>query len=143
MLLLAALLQVTIVRGAEQSDLIGEWVTTKKDAIIKIYEEDGRYFGKIIWLKDRPEGKAENLKDVFNPDPELRDRPLQGLVILKHFKEKKPGLWDDGTIYDPESGKEYKCILQLKDRDTLKVKGYIGIPLFSRTEIWTRNKPQE
>src|SRR6476661_1128099 len=70
-----------IARAEEPSGLTGEWTTTKKDAVIQIYKTNNAYFGKIVWLKDRPEGKAEELKDVFNPNPELRNQPLIGLII--------------------------------------------------------------
>jgi uncharacterized protein (DUF2147 family) len=60
-----------------------------------------------------------------------------GLVILTGFKFDTDE-WSDGDIYDPEKGKTYSCTLSLKDSGTLKVRGYIGISLIGRTEIWTR-----
>ena len=49
-----------------------------------------------------------------------------------------PGEWKGGDIYDPESGKTYSSYMFLKDKNTLKVRGYVGISLFGRTEVWTR-----
>ena len=46
-----------------------------------------------------------------------------------------------GDIYDPESGKTYSSFfIHLKDKNTLKVRGYVGISLLGRTEIWTRTE---
>jgi uncharacterized protein (DUF2147 family) len=59
-------------------------------------------------------------------------------VILTAFKFDGDGEWKGGDIYDPESGKTYSSYMYLKDRNTLKVRGYVGVSLFGRTETWTR-----
>jgi hypothetical protein len=121
----------------------GDWITAGADAHVRIYfdAEAERWFGKILWLKDHPtdDDDEEEWKDINNPDPRLRDRPLLGLVILKNFRQRSANLWT-GTAYDPESGKEYNGTLRLKDANTLLVKGYVGIRLFGRTETWTRKQ---
>jgi len=78
--------------------------------------------------------------DEKNPDPALRDRPLIGLSLFAGFEYDGDGRWKGGTIYDPNSGKTYRCIVTIVDSDTLKVRGYVGVPLLGRTEIWTRKK---
>jgi uncharacterized protein (DUF2147 family) len=46
-----------------------------------------------------------------------------------------------GEILDPENGHVYRCILRLTGGgDTLEVRGFIGIALFGRTQIWVREK---
>jgi uncharacterized protein (DUF2147 family) len=78
--------------------------------------------------------------DRNNPENSKQNQPIIGLVILKNFRFDDDE-WQEGTIYDPESGKTYDCNLTLKDKNTLRVRGYIGISLFGRTEKWTRAKP--
>ena len=47
--------------------------------------------------------------------------------------------WSDGHIVDPETGKGYKCSLSVQAGGTrLKVRGYEGISLFGRTQVWER-----
>ena len=47
--------------------------------------------------------------------------------------------WEGGTIYDPETGKIYKCRMWFDDNtDILKVKGYIGVSFVGRTTEWER-----
>ncbi len=46
--------------------------------------------------------------------------------------------WTGGEIYDPNSGNTYKGTMRLIDRNTLKLRGYIGISLFGRSDTWTR-----
>ena len=75
--------------------------------------------------------------DKNNPDAGKQTRPVLGLVILTGFRFDTDA-WDDGDVYDPEKGKTYSCTMTLKDKNTLKVRGYIGISLIGRTEVWTR-----
>jgi uncharacterized protein (DUF2147 family) len=121
----------------KEDDIIGNWLTSGKEpAKIKIYKSGGKYYGQIIWLKYTTEnGKPKT--DVNNPDKSKRDKPVIGLVILSGFKFDGDNEWSGGDIYDPESGKTYSSYLYLKN-NTLKVRGYILIPLFGRTETWKK-----
>ena len=80
---------------------------------------------------------APKTTDGLNPDPKLRDRPLCNVAIGTDFQLKEPDHADDGKLYDPESGKTYKGSMH-SDGDTLKLRGYIGIKAFGRSESWTR-----
>ena len=113
--------------------ILGEWISEAKDGKITIYKQGERYFGKITW------GKTPNKKDSNNPDPKLRNRDIVGSVILKDFVFAGEN-WENGTIYDPHSGKTYDCILKVKDNNKkLDIRGYIGSPMFGRTATWSRN----
>jgi uncharacterized protein (DUF2147 family) len=46
--------------------------------------------------------------------------------------------WSEGTIYDPENGSTYSCVIKLKDDNTLDIRGYVGIKTFGRTDVWKR-----
>ena len=67
----------------------------------------------------------------------MRITRIIGLIILKDFKFDDDDEWKSGDIYDPENGKTYSSYTYLKDKNTLKVRGYVGISLLGRTEIWT------
>ncbi len=113
--------------------ILGEWISEAKDGKITIYKQGERYFGKITW------GKTPGKKDHKNPDPKLRNREIVGTVILKDFIFDGE-IWENGTIYDPHSGKTYDCILKVKDNQKkLDIRGYIGAPMFGRTATWSRN----
>jgi uncharacterized protein (DUF2147 family) len=119
---------------ANPDAILGIWFNEEKDAKIKVYKENGNYFGKIVWHRT---GDDVSPFDENNPDPELRKRKKVGLVILKDF-EYDDGQWEDGTIYDPKSGKTYSCIIKLQKDGGLHVRGYIGISLLGRTTHWTK-----
>ena len=121
-------------------DITGVWMTHgDKPARIQIYKAGAKYYGKIIFLQF-PTENGKPLVDKNNPDKAEQARPVLGLEILNGFAFDKDE-WNDGHIYDPESGKTYSCTLSLKDPHTLKVRGYIGISLLGRTEIWTWVSP--
>jgi len=119
---------------ANPDAILGIWFNEEKDAKIKVYKEDGKFYGKIVWHKT---GDDISPYDENNPDRELQKRKKLGLVILNDF-EFDDGKWEDGTIYDPKSGKTYSCIIKLEKDGTLNVRGYIGISLIGRTTEWTK-----
>jgi uncharacterized protein (DUF2147 family) len=111
--------------------IIGTYLTPKKDGKIQIYKRAGKYFGKVI-TGDRP-----NELDTKNPEASLRTRKLIGLEILTNFEFDGDDTWEDGKIYDPNEGKTYSCKMTLEGKN-LKVRGFIGISLLGRNEIFTR-----
>lgn len=122
-------------------DLIGIWTTGSGNGKIEIYRNNNTYQGKIIWLKDPIDPKTGKPKtDTEHPDKNLHNRPIIGLVNLWGFQYAGDHEWNGGHIYDPKNGKEYKCVITMKDKNILNVRGYIGITLIGRTDTWTRSK---
>lgn len=111
----------------------GIWVTSDGEGWVKIQQVGEGLEGTIIGGPS-----DEDRRDDNNPDPALRDRRLTGLKILEGLEADGSGKWTGGTIYDPDNGKTYRCNLQLENENRLKVRGYLGVSLFGRTEIWTR-----
>ncbi len=116
--------------------IVGKWLNEEKDGQIEIYENKGKYFGKIDWMKEPYEQGGKTLrKDSKNPDAGRRDRALLNAVILTGF-EYGDGKWKGGEIYDPKSGKTYSCEMKLNE-GKLEVRGYIGTPILGRTAYFT------
>jgi uncharacterized protein (DUF2147 family) len=123
---------------AKGDEIVGYWLTRGKNtAKIQIYKSADKYYGKIVWLSEPTENGRPKV-DKKNPDAGRRNQQLIGLNLLSDFRFDGDDEWEDGKIYDPESGKTYRCYLTLKDRNTLKLRGYIGVSLLGRTEVWTR-----
>jgi uncharacterized protein (DUF2147 family) len=119
-------------------DLLGEWYTAENKVLVKIYKnKSDYYFGKIVWMKNPKETNGKEKLDKENPDPKLRDQPLMGLLLLKSFKFEDDK-WVGGTIYDPENGKTYKCTIRMDNKQTIQVRGYIGVSAIGRTTTWIR-----
>ena len=69
----------------------------------------------------------------------LGDRSIVGLPLLANFVASTEGnVWEDGAVYNPEDGKTYSCTLTLLDTETLKDRGYVGLPMFGKTQNWNR-----
>ncbi|HEX6914660.1 MAG TPA: DUF2147 domain-containing protein [Chitinophagaceae bacterium] len=117
-------------------DILGTWVAAENKARVQIYKSGNRYFGKIVWLKEPvKDGKIKT--DKHNPDPSKRSNPVVGLVVLRNFVFDD-GQWVQGEVYDPSSGNEYSCRISMPNKNTMKVRGYLGISLLGRTEVWKR-----
>lgn len=59
-------------------------------------------------------------------------------MILKGLKDVGNNVYENGRLFDPESGRTYSGSAQLLNRDQLKLYGYIGIKLLGRSQIWQR-----
>lgn len=113
--------------------ILGVWLTKDGEGQVEITRIGEVFEGTIV-------GGAGDVPrfDDKNPDPALRGRRLLGMGIMSGLAYDGDGKWTDGRIYDPNSGKTYKCKLELEDDNTLKVRGYVGTSWFGRTERWTR-----
>jgi uncharacterized protein (DUF2147 family) len=125
--------------------ILGVWNNEEKDAKIEIYRCDGKYCGKVVWLKDPnyPEGSKEGTPgtpwlDHNNPAPAKRKTPIIGLDIMYGFTYAGENTWSGGTVYDPKNGNAYRGKMTLASPNRLSMRGFVGIPLFGRTTTWTR-----
>ena len=137
LLIIALLMLFSTYAWAQSLSPIGVWTNEEGKARFEIYQCGDKLCGKIVKLKE-PYRNGKPKMDDNNPDKKLRNRPLEGLIFLKGFEYTGNNKWDDGTIYDPESGKTYSSYMKMTGKDSLEVKGYIGISLIGRSQNWTR-----
>ncbi len=130
-----------LLRAQNADDVIGKWKNGEGTGIVEIYRTtSGHYAGKIIWLKEPIDPETGKPKlDKRNPDASKHNVPTLGLINMHGFTfNTEEKIWENGNIYDPKNGKEYSCKMEMKDQNTLKVRGYIGVALIGRTDNWTR-----
>jgi len=115
--------------------------TNKEKSQVQIFKNtNGKYYGKIVWLKEPNENGKPKL-DKNNPDAKLKKRAIMGLEILKDFSySKDDSEWSKGSIYNPSSGKTYNCYNKIESATSLKIRGYIGAAWMGlgKTAIWTK-----
>ena len=118
--------------------VLGLWKNGEGTGIVQIYKKGDKYFGKIVWLKvpNNPDGTTRT--DVNNPNESERKKLLKGLENLRDFDYVSKNTWENGRIYDPKTGNDYACEMKLINDNTLEVRGYIGVSLFGRTDVWKR-----
>ncbi|MEL6926104.1 MAG: DUF2147 domain-containing protein [Bacteroidota bacterium] len=122
-----------------QKSPVGIWktiddATGEAKSHVEIYEQGGKYYGKITKLLQRP---ADTVCEECSGA--RKNKPLVTMVILEDLEPYKD-YWSYGKILDPENGKTYKCSLWVEDEDTLKLRGYIGISALGRSQNWYRVK---
>ena len=137
--LLIALTSGFVVSAQKADAILGQWANPNGQDHILIYKKGNKYFGKLDWIKFPNDEQGNPKTDKNNPDKTLQSRPDLGLELLKDFTLDGDDVYEDGTIYDPKSGKTYSCKMTL-DGNNLRIRGYIVFSLFGRTEVWTRIK---
>lgn len=147
---LAAVPDIAFAADPKEEAVLGTWLTGadgKELAKVTITRAGEEYVGQIVWLEyprfqpgDEPGMDGKTKIDLKNPDHALRDRPVLGMKILEGFRfaPGKKWPWTGGTVYDPENGKTYSGKMRLEGDKTLRLKGYVLIPLFGRSTTWTR-----
>ena len=136
--LLLVLLSTVSVVAIAQDVIERMWYNQEKTAKVQIFKAtDGKFYGKIVWLKEPNNEEGKPKVDKNNPDKAKKSTPLMGLQLLKGFKKDGDTEYEDGTIYDPKNGRTYSCKINRKG-ETLEVRGYVGISLIGRTTIWTK-----
>ena len=127
--LAAAALAAAPVHSSDLQDFAGYWRTSDRSVIeIKPCPNAAALCGYLVFTRKRG-------TDELNPDPALRKRSLCGLPLLELGRWDN-GVWRDGNVYEPESGKTYKAALH-KREGKLHLRAYIGTEVFGETETWT------
>jgi len=130
----------SLTKDADQ--IVGNWLTEKKNSKVRIFESGGKYYGKISWVEESIDPQTgEPYLDILNPDKSKRDTPVFNLLVMKDFIYNNANqTWENGTVYNAMTGKTYSGYMKLSTSNKLKLRGYIGIPIFGRTDLWTRLK---
>jgi len=142
-LFVGATLMVASSFAAAAGSPVGTWrsiddKTKQERSIIRITEENGELKGVVEKLFDQPgDDPAHLCKECKG---ERKDKPIAGMTILWGLK-KDGDTWAGGEILDPHNGKIYRCKMTLsEDGKSLNVRGFIGISLIGRTQIWLRQE---
>jgi uncharacterized protein (DUF2147 family) len=128
------------VRAAEPT-AVGLWEqvddnTGKPESWFKITERNGLYVGNIVKIFFKP-GEDENWVCDRCEGAE-KGAPVLGLALIKGMRRNGYS-YENGTIMDPRDGSVYRALMRLSpDGSKLEVRGYLGISLFGRTQVWNR-----
>jgi uncharacterized protein (DUF2147 family) len=127
-------------RAAEPS-AVGLWEQVdeksgKPESWFKITERNGAYEGNIVKIFFKP-GEDENWVCDKCEGAE-RGKPVLGLALIKGM-QRNGSSYENGTIMDPRDGAVYRALMKLSpDGQKLEVRGYLGISLFGRSQVWNR-----
>ena len=99
---------------------VGVWLNDTGRGAIEIKPCGNGLCGHVVWVEDH------------------NDADGCGRQIIGDAIEVSRGVWDGGWIYSPERKRRYDVELTPLDPERLKVVGYAGSKLFSKSMVWTR-----
>jgi uncharacterized protein (DUF2147 family) len=124
-----------------QASPVGLWKTiddeTKQEkSLVRISETAGVLQGRVEKIADP--AKQESVCELC--EGALKNQKVLGMAILDGVKRAgSADVWEGGTILDPNNGKVYKVKLTPQEGGKrLEVRGYVGVPLLGRTQVWIR-----
>lgn len=116
----------------------GLWYDDTGRGAVEIVPCGAKLCGRIAWLKSEVNDEGKPLVDRYNPNPARRTTPICGLQVVGDVQKLSDGTWDQGWIYDPKTGSSYNVAMNLMAPGQLKITGYKGIKLLSKSFMWTR-----
>ena len=122
----------------------GKWTTIddktgKALSVVHIYKnkKTGMLEGKVVTINPILGQKSSDKCKKCKGD--RHNKPILGMYIMWNMQPLKKYIWGKGRVLDPKSGHIYRGKMTLVDNGCkLNLRGYIGIPLFGRTETWHR-----
>jgi uncharacterized protein (DUF2147 family) len=108
----------------------GLWITANRDAVIQIAPCGSGLCGYIVGM-------------FLNPtDPTPKDWAgtsqwrLNIIEAAPRRDDSGRNYWT-GSITDPRNGDAYNAVIRVDAQNDLLLRGYIGLPLFGKTQTWT------
>jgi uncharacterized protein (DUF2147 family) len=118
--------------AAQTQDMpTGRWLTSAHDAVIQISPCGRNLCGQIV-----------GIATAHPNDPMPKDwqgAPTCGVTILETAPQATPAGTTEwvGSVLDPRSGAVYHAKIVLDEFKHLILHGYVGMPLFGRSQTWT------
>ncbi len=104
---------------------IGSWLTEDHGAVITLSPCGTALCGRITGMDYNGAMPVDHWH-----------RSQCGLTLIYDMQRQQDG-WD-GRILNPRSGQVFAARMHVADDGTLRLRGYVGLPLFGATQTWTR-----
>jgi len=113
--------------GAASRSPEGSWLTEDRGGVIAVAPCGATLCGTIAGISAWPTN-GDVVRDVTGA-------PQCHMVLLDALRLQGDGRWH-GTVRDPEDGRVYQAEVWVPDDGALRLRGYVGLPLFGSTQVW-------
>lgn len=117
--------------AAGAQDAFGVWLHPENGSHIRVYKCGGSLCAKVVKVRDT------SRRDVHNPNPKLRNRPIQGVVIMNGARKTGANTWK-GRLYNTRDGKTYTGVITVVSKSKLKLEGCVLGGLLCKGVTWSR-----
>ena len=135
--------------AAEQNP---SWPGQRLSGLWEQYDEDTKQLSSLVRIIKLPDGHFEGIVEKTIPAPgesqnpicekcegERKGKAVLGMRIITNLWRSDALRYEMGEILDPDSGDVYRLRITIIDNGRkLDVRGYLGISLFGRSQIWHR-----
>ena len=126
---------------AEAQAYLGDWLVSDDEAeaaeaVMRIYEEGGKVHGRIVRSLEA-DAPADGSVPCVDCEGEFEGADLREIPLIRDMEWEGDG-FGGGRIFDPRSGRGYQAVMELEGPDRLRVRGYVGIRAFGRSQVWER-----
>ncbi len=141
LLIAAILMTIGSAASAQAPSVTGTWLTASGVAQVQVGPCADPAGGALSKGPDGQVVAPDAATDYRNADAKLRSRKVIGMPLIWDFKKTAdPNVFEDGHIYNGENGKTYNANISLQPDGPLRLRGYVGSPMFGETQVWTRVK---
>ena len=140
-ILLISLVSLNAIPQGDPDAILGKWMTIEGNLKVEVYKQNNDFKAKVIWFKDTDDKSRpmNERRDEKNPDKTLRSRKWIGMEVLRNLRYyPDDDEWEDGKIYDSNTGKEWSSVVWMTRDNLLKVKGYWLFKFISQTKTFKR-----
>jgi len=110
-------------------------------SLVALSERDGVVSGTVMRVMRSSQGEHPVCRACKGP---LQNQAVVGMTVVWGLKQQGAGpVWSGGSVLDPGNGQTYKCKMTLREANTLELRGFLGISLLGRTQVWQRAQASE